>query len=109
MERPRSSSVILTSPDTRPTHSRNLPHGQTAHSGGMEPNTTYMQLQVQETLDELLSERLIPFKLIAYGVMGDGRGQYVVPFCDSRLHSMTFFWWAGNSLKGAVRAATLER
>jgi hypothetical protein len=65
--------------------------------------------QVQQVLDELLSEKLIPFALIAYGVNTNGQGEYVVPFKDSRIHSCRFFWKEGENFKEVVRAAVLER
>jgi hypothetical protein len=66
-------------------------------------------VQVQQVLDELLSERLIPFALIAYGVNTNGQGEYVVPFHDSRIRSCRFFWKEGEDFKAAVRAAVLDR
>jgi hypothetical protein len=63
----------------------------------------------QQVLDELLSERLIPFALIAYGVNPNGGGEYVVPFRDSRIHSCSFLWKQGEDFKQVVRAAVLER
>ena len=66
------------------------------------------KLRVQETLDELFSQHLIPFKLIAYNVNADGPGQFVVPFCDSRFHSVRFSWKNGESIREVVRAAVLD-
>jgi hypothetical protein len=63
----------------------------------------------QQVLDELLSEKLIPFALTAYGVNTNGRGEYIVPFNDSRIHSCRFSWKEGEDFKEAVRAAVLER
>jgi hypothetical protein len=69
-----------------------------------------IKLGVQETLDELLSERLIPFELTAHQVNADGFGEYEVPFYDSRIHSVRFSWTCGgSSLKEVVRAAVLDR
>lgn len=69
-----------------------------------------MKLKVQETLDELLTERLIPFELTAHQVNADGLGEYEVPFYDSRIHSMRFSWTdGGSSFKEVVRAAVLDR
>lgn len=69
-----------------------------------------MKLGVQETLDELFCEHLIPFELTAYKVTADGPGEYEVPFYDSRIHSMRFSWTEGGSpFKEVVRAAVLER
>jgi hypothetical protein len=64
---------------------------------------------VQQVLDELLTEKLIPFALTAYGVNPNGQGEYVVPFNDSRIHSCRFFWKDGEDFKQAARAAVLER
>ena len=63
----------------------------------------------QQVLDELLSEKLIPFALIAYGVNTNGQGEYVVRFNDSRMRSCRFFWKEGENFKEVVRAAVLER
>jgi len=71
---------------------------------------TDIRLRVQETLDELLGEHLIPFPLTAQKVSADGPGKYIVPFCDSRIHSFGFSWTNGGlSLKKTIRAAVLER
>lgn len=69
-----------------------------------------MKLSVQETLDELLNEHLIPFELTAHRVNADGLGEYEVTFYDSRIHSIKFFWKEGGSpFKEVVRAAVLDR
>ena len=65
--------------------------------------------QVQQVLDELLSEKLIPFALTAYGVEIKGQGEYVVPFKDSRIHSCRLFWKESENFKEVVRTAVLER
>jgi hypothetical protein len=63
----------------------------------------------QQVLDELLSKELIPFGLIAYSMNTNDRGEYVVRFNDSRIHSCRFFWKEGENFKEVVRAAVLER
>ena len=69
-----------------------------------------IKLKVQATLDELISEHLIPFKLTAQRVDTDGPGKYTVPFYDSRIHSFEFSWTdGGSSFTEAVRAAVLDR
>ena len=75
----------------------------------METDTQNIKLRVQETLDELFSEHLIPFELTAYKVNADGPGDYVVPFYDSRIDSMEFSCTEGGSIKEIVRAAVLAR
>ena len=74
-----------------------------------ETDIENMKLSVQETLDELFSERLIPFKLTAQEVNADGLGEYEVPFYDSRMHSIRFSWKDGGSVKEVVRTAVLDR
>ncbi len=69
-----------------------------------------MKLRVQETVDELFNERLIPFELTAHQVNADGLGEYEVPFYDSRIHSIRFSWTDGGPpFKEVVRAAVLDR
>jgi len=63
---------------------------------------------VQETLDELFSQGLIPFELTANEVKIEGR-EYVIPFNDHRLHSLRFSWTDNRSFKEAVRSALLGR
>ena len=76
----------------------------------MKVNTHNMKFEVQETLDELFGEHLIPFELTAQKVNADGPGEYEVPFYDSRIHSMRFSWQDdGASLKEVVRSAALDR
>lgn len=65
--------------------------------------------EAQQAIDELLSEHLIPFKLRAGKVASEGSAQYTVWFFDSRLHSVTVPWKAGQSFRGKVRAAVLDR
>jgi hypothetical protein len=64
---------------------------------------------IQQVLDELLTERLIPFALTAYSVNTNDRGEYVVRLNDSRIRSFRFFWKEGENFKQVVRAAALER
>ena len=75
----------------------------------MKTETENIKLRVQETLDELFSERMIPFELTAYKVNADGLGEYVIPFYDGRIHSVRFSLKEGKSFKEVVRAAVLDR
>jgi hypothetical protein len=77
----------------------------------MKPEKENIKLRVQTTLDDLIREHLIPFKLTACGVNVDGPGKYIVPFHDSRIHSFEFSWIDGGGLsfKDIVRAAVLKR
>ena len=68
-----------------------------------------MKNEIQDALDGLFNEKLIPFKLTAHIVGAEGTGIYTVRFFDSRLHSMRFSWKGVRSLKEVVRAAVLDR
>jgi len=75
-----------------------------------KPDIETIRSRVQITLDELINEQLIPFKLTAYAISTDGPGRYVVPFYDSRIHSFAFSWTdESSSFKEAVRTAILDR
>jgi hypothetical protein len=75
----------------------------------MKPDTKNIKLRVQETLDELFSEHLIPFELTAHKVDAESGGEYVVPFYDSRIHSIRFSWKEDGSFREVVRTAVLAR
>lgn len=64
---------------------------------------------LQETLDQLFRERLIPFELTARNVIENGRGEYEVPLTDNRIHSFSFSWNEGDSFKDVLRAAVSDR
>ena len=64
--------------------------------------------RVQETLDALFCERLIPFRLIAHKVNSDGPEDYILPFYNSRIDSVSFSWKNGESFKEALRAAIVD-
>lgn len=65
--------------------------------------------EAQQVLDELFSERLIPFKLSAHIVEAIGSGEYIVRFNDSRLRSVDLSWQEGQSFKDVFRTAVVER
>ena len=69
----------------------------------------YHKAEAQKAIDELLSEHLIPFKLRAEKVASEDSAEYTIWFFDSRLHSVTVPWKAGQSFKEKVRAAVLDR
>ena len=76
----------------------------------MKPDIQNIRSKVQVTLDELISEHAIPFKLTAHAVSADGCGQYVVPFYDSRIPSFRFSWPDENSsFSDVIRTAVLDR
>jgi hypothetical protein len=105
--------VKLTLFDTEPQRSHNPKCKYQAHSVQMKTNPDTdilnLKLKVQETLDELLSERLIPFALTGQRVSQNSIGEYMVPFYDSRLHSVRFCVKVGASFKEVFRAAVLDR
>lgn len=68
-----------------------------------------MKVTAQETLDELFSQRLIPFELSARVVDSLGLEEYIVRFYDSRLRSVDFSWREGQSFKDVIRRAVLDR
>jgi hypothetical protein len=71
--------------------------------------TEDIKLEAQQVLDDLLKERLLPFKLTAEKVISEASSKYTIRFYDSRIHSITFTMEAGKSFKDLVRAATLEQ
>jgi hypothetical protein len=75
----------------------------------MKPDINDIARGVQDTLDKLLKDRLIPFRLTAYDVREDGPGEYIVAFHDSRLHSARFSLISGGSIDEAVRLVMRER
>jgi len=77
---------------------------------GVEPDIENIRAQVQVTLDELVSEHLIPFRLTAQAISANGPGNYEIPFYASRIHSFTFSWNDESlSFKEVVRTAVLNR
>jgi hypothetical protein len=65
--------------------------------------------QAQQSLDELFSEQLLPFKLSAGRVAYIGVEEYIVYFDDSRLPAVNISFCEGESFKDVVRAAVVER
>ncbi len=64
---------------------------------------------VQETLDELFAERLIPFALSARVIDSLGLEEYIVRFQDAPLRSIDVSCSEGQSFTEMVRAAVLDR
>ena len=75
----------------------------------MKPDIKTIARGVQDTLNNLYKENLIPFKLTAYGVNEEGPGEYLVFFHDSRLHSARFSVLNGGSLDEVVRRVVKTR
>ena len=97
--------------DMDPQLSRNLTGTRYPHTLNMKPkpDMEILKRKVQETLDELLTERRIPFPLTAQRIKREDVGEYEVPFYDSRIHSIKFSLRVGSSLNQVVRAAVLDR
>lgn len=68
-----------------------------------------LEAEIQPILDELLREGMLPFPLTEYGLQPNGRGEYLVSFNDSRIHSCRFSWKEGQDFKEVFRAAIIER
>jgi hypothetical protein len=96
-----------------PTQSRNpVATGEAIGRAMVDDMTTdfeLMKLGVQQTLDELFAESLIPFRLSARAVESIGMEEYIVRFHDSRLHSIDVSWQRGQTFKAIFRATILDR
>jgi hypothetical protein len=75
----------------------------------MKPDIRYIARRVQETLNNLFNESLIPFRLTVYQVTDEGAGAFLVCFYDVRLYSLRFFLEDGGSLTEALRSSVLAR
>lgn len=70
--------------------------------------TDSLMLEAQAALDELMQEGELPFSLEARELITKD-SEHTIRFHDSRLHSITVTWEAGQSFKDVVRAAVLDR
>ena len=75
----------------------------------MLPLLDELTLQAQSVLDDLWTEKLIPFQLMAHKVESLGPEDYAIRFHDSRLHSVDVSWGKEESFKDMVRVAVLAR
>jgi hypothetical protein len=76
---------------------------------GMTTDIEAMKLGAQQTLDELFSASLIPFRLSAQFVESLGMEEYIVRFHDRRLNSIDVSWQRDQIFKAVFRAAILGR
>ena len=67
------------------------------------------KVEAQQALDELFSQDLLPFKLVAHTLETVGSEEYIVRFRDSRLPSVDISWLQGKSFKDVFRATILDR
>ena len=75
----------------------------------MEPDVEDMKVGAQAALDELFTEHLIPFELLARKVDRIGSEEYIVRFYDSRIRSIDISWGQGQSFRDVFRASVLDR
>lgn len=71
-----------------------------------EPLT--IEAEAQQVLDELLTEKLLPFALNV-GKITKGIGEYTIHFYDSRIHSAHVPLTEGHSFRDLVRSAVVAR
>ncbi len=65
--------------------------------------------EAQQALDELFSERLLPFELSAERLDSIGGEEYIVRFRDRRLRAIDVSWPQDQSFKDVFRTAIVER
>ena len=75
----------------------------------MSADIETMKLEAQQTLDELFSEGLIPFRLSAQLVWWIGMGEYIVRFQDEKLVSLDVSCEPGEKFRAVFRTAILAR
>lgn len=71
-------------------------------------NALSLEVEAQQVLDELWSEKLIPFAL-SVGKITEGTGEYTIHFYDSRIRTASIPVADQTSFKGMVRLAVLAR
>jgi hypothetical protein len=81
-------------------------NGSQAQQQVLDPLT--LEVEAQQVLDELLTEKLIPFALNV-GKIEKGIGEYTILFYDSRIHSARVPLARGHSFRDLVRSAVLAR
>jgi len=70
--------------------------------------TSPLRIEAQRVLDELWSEKLLPFQLNVGELTNEERG-YTIHFYDSRITTARILLAPGELFKDAVRAAVLDR
>jgi hypothetical protein len=71
-------------------------------------NPLTIEAEAQQVLDELWSEKLLPFALNV-GKITKGLGEYTIHFHDSRISTARVPLTKGHSFRDMVRAAVLAR
>src|SRR6185295_9175026 len=95
--------------DTQPQPRCNRRAGRKGYNVSMNEDVESLKLVVQETLDELLTENLIPFGLSVQEVKSIGMEEYIIHFHDSWLPSLDVSWPEGKTFKVIFRTALLDR
>jgi hypothetical protein len=67
-----------------------------------------IEVEAQQVLDELWSEKLIPFAL-SVGKITKGPAEFTIHFYDSRIRTAKVHLTEGHSFRDLVRAAVLAR
>jgi hypothetical protein len=67
-----------------------------------------IEVEAQQVLDELWSEKLLPF-VLNVGKITKGIGEYTIHFHDSRIHSARVPLTKGQTFREMIRAAVLAR
>jgi hypothetical protein len=67
-----------------------------------------LEAEAQQVLDELWSEKLIPF-VLTVGKIAKAPSEYTIHFYDSRLRTARVLLTKGHSFREMVRSAVLER
>jgi hypothetical protein len=67
-----------------------------------------IETEAQQVLDELWSEKLIPF-VLTVGKITKAPGEYTIHFYDSRIHTARVPLTKGHSFRDMVRTAVLAR
>ena len=74
----------------------------------MSPDPLTLEAEAQQVLDELWSEKLLPFKL-RVGEISKAVDEYTLHFYDSRIRTARVPITADQPFEELVRAAVLER
>lgn len=67
-----------------------------------------LHAEAQQVVDELWSDRLIPFKLTV-GEFSEGVGEYTIRFYDSRIYFVHVPLTNGHPFRDMVKSAVLAR
>ncbi len=83
-------------------------HATSVYSRLMPPKPLRLEQEAQQVLDELWSEKLIPFAL-SVGKITKSAAEYTIHFHDSRIYTAHVPLIEGHSFRDSVRIAVLDR